>query len=286
MKNLLLTIVVLTATGFTANSQTQPAPNGDFEDWTGFVPDLWFVSEAPGNVMLINQVPGNGGGSAVRVDVIYDSELESYLNPLVQTGPQEAGTFPIDAQYTWCLFDYKFHKVGDDGFNISIEMMDDNDLQMGYGTIYLGTETTTFTTQSLPIGYIEPATKARITFTITDPDEVPEEDGSYFIVDNVRLSETPLDMSTPPAMPALQATLFPNPATHATTLGITLPQASAVELRITDYSGREVQRTTTPCCLPVPTGLPLIQAGWLQGVFLVEIRTDAALVLRRLELEK
>lgn len=280
MKKTLLLIGCFAAFSMAISAQPD-VPNGDFESWSGGSPNDWSNSNilATGSVTQVVGQTGNGCQGAVSQSNFGTDMVPPYINTLVDgTTPY----FEVDGEYPTLMFDYKFTAVQGDFMIASVSVMDAGGSTIGAGAATLS-PSNVFTDGAVGIQYFgSGAARMSITFSIGhDSGEV--HDGSEFIIDNVELSNTVLNVGEAVSNVDFGiSSIYPNPANDFSTISYTLPTPQAVNVELYDLSGRKVfaeslnsgqgEQSYRLDLRSVPTGLYLIQLRTLNEVVTERIR--------------
>lgn len=238
-----------------------PVPNSSFESWTGNAPTSWSNSFAP-----VTQVtPGHTGTYAVQVG---------------STGQLTAGSgngFPVSQTYQYINFYYKFNKVASEYITISVELDDANSTTLQLVNKNDSTASSIFKAVSIPIPVIASGIPATCTIDMYLSGSAPG--GSYFIIDDVSLSNSPLGVEEIQKQ-ALTLQVFPNPAANTVHIRFDATGQKTSTVQLTDITGRVVKEITTSF-----TDLSMDISGIPAGNYIVVIKNDEMMQTKKLVIQ-
>jgi FlgD Ig-like domain len=238
MKKFLFYIPIILFTIFfetkTINAQI---PNGDFESWTNGLPDSFIAYN------ITQSTDKYSGNFAAKGTV--DSLFSQLLAPQLLT------LFPISKVPASLTGYYKFTPLGpNEVLTMVVQLFKDSTFSSylsagGYEQI--GTPATSYNKFTVPIyGDATGATYMDFSMTIEDTSnlENPPVKGSFFIVDDLQLSETATgiteQVSSSPKKFELNQN-YPNPFNPSTNISYSIPDQDFVKLDIYNITGELVK---------------------------------------------
>ncbi len=261
-------------------AQTLLLPNGDFESWAAGYPNQWLGPSNP-NIATVTEVTGNGGGSAARCEVIDSSSSIFDVCRLVNMGDGDF-TFPVDQNYDSLVFDYQFHNEDVDYLFAMMSCTDIDTNDVAFATFFVTNEVTTWTTATVAIPDTSggTATDCQVVFFLFSNGGTGDwpATGSYFMLDNVRLTNDPTGIMEHPNNPVVQATVFPNPTTGIFTIESS-ENISAIEIMNLNgekvYSEKMLNAKSEILNLDIPN-----------GIYFLEITTEQGIAMKKIIIEK
>ncbi len=241
-------------------AQTNPVPNGGFENWNSGDPESWLTTNIPGVVVPITQSSNAHSGSSSIQGTVLTFSNEPYV-PLAQA------FFPVNASYGICSGWYTFSPVGGDSLLVSVIAWR-AETPIGGGSYESGVAVSSFTQFSFPVEYSMPgpADSVWIFITVTSSDSLHA--GTTFLIDDLTLT-SPTGVSTSAPVPSVYslAQNYPNPFNPSTTIGFDVPTRSSVRLTLLNILGQTVGEllsgvvepghTTVTWTATVPSGVYL-----------------------------
>ena len=207
---LLISILILSCCIHAVPTKAQaPVNNGGFENWESvplaFVPDDWKVELSHEFANQVNtQVNESTDGTYSLKLTTVDDPLgtEPYLGFAVlgevgESGP--SGGIPWTEDVDQLQFDAKYDiQSGDIGYAM-VQIYDNSGILIGGGTMsFTGTQTTVLATETLDISYTGTPAEIMIGFVSSDFQNTANAvAGSWMQVDNVRLFNGGMEVSTP-----------------------------------------------------------------------------------------
>jgi hypothetical protein len=235
MKKFLFYIpIILVIIFFETGNIYAQIPNGNFESWTNGEPDSWIAFNI---TQTTDKYSGNFAAKGI-VDSLF-GELSA---------PELLIDFPISKTYASLTGYYKFTAMssGDVLSILVIEHKDSSYITTARGFLSIGTQTTSYNQFTVPIyrDSSNPGGRMDIEITIEDSIHTNPAKGSFFIVDDLQLSETAtgiLDqISSPPKEFKLNQN-YPNPFNPSTKFSYSIPEKALVTIKVFDVLGREIK---------------------------------------------
>src|SRR4051812_37833623 len=200
-----------------------PIPNPSFETWTN--PAYPDGSQYSSNIT--KSTTAHSGQFAVKGE-----KLSGGGDPQLSIGGGNG--FPVSVHYTYLNFYYIFNKAGSDAISVSLFLDNDNTgATVGSASPTITTASATYRAYSVAISYTgSGATTATLDILLQNNTV-----GSYFIIDDISLSTTPLAIEE---IEKESSTLhvFPNPATNAVHIRFEELKGATAAIQITDVTGR------------------------------------------------
>ncbi len=224
-------------------AQQNEVPNPGFENWTGFVPDGWYVNNPGGNEPISQSTDARSGSFAMRGET-----LDFFGNPYPPgfwAGSITSQLVPVSSNYDNLTGYYKFSPAGGDTLFITVNIFDvgNNLLGSGYARIF-GTHTS-YTAFEAPIEYVQSgvADKASIVGVILPEAGQLPAIGTVFLLDDLKFDGAvgirPIADGQIPGQMELRQN-YPNPFNPSTTIEFSLPEATSAKLTIYNMLGEVV----------------------------------------------
>jgi len=217
-----------------------PIPNPGFESWTGNDPLFWMSTNNDPYFTVTPSAQSYTGDSAARGEVISLGPV-GQLAPLLYSGTGGQG-FPVTQYYTELTFWYMSNMLSNDELEVDVLFFDSTSTIIGAGSqAFLGSAAT-YTKGTVPIiaGPGTPST-CIVTFSILNSISGTPNLGSWFIADDVDLSNGPSGMHDPAAVNNLS--VYPVPANDYLYVNSTgSAQLKNTEIKMYDMTGRLVYR--------------------------------------------
>jgi hypothetical protein len=183
MKKLYISLVII----LFASAASAQILNGGFESWTSGEPDDWNTGNVPGLYTPISQsLDPHSGTYALKGEVVDFSgqNYPPYLQPADQYG------FPVSQQYAFFNLWYKLNISITEALFVQAIFTDNTGTTVGYGGTTVSTNTSTYTFLTIPVTYLSTPDRVFILVTITDTSGGSGTLGSYFIIDDLQLTNS------------------------------------------------------------------------------------------------
>ena len=242
-----------------------PVPNPSFENWTNGKPVGWTNSN---NVIQIS--PGHSGQYAVKGDSI--SALRCFN---VNSGIG----FPVTQTYGYLNFYYQFHKVDNEYLTVIAFILDSTGNHANCNLAQMiQTGTDTFQLMSIPFqGYhpnVGPA-NVEIVFHL-DVSSISIPGDSYFMIDDVSLSDSSLTSVSEANADELEFTVSPNPAGNS--INITTGELHDAEVTVYNMLGEALIKNKLD-----GSSRQLDISRFEQGLYIISIKKDGLFASRKFQ---
>lgn len=260
LKHLLACIFIYTASLATAQN---PVPNSSFENWANGKPVDWTYSNN-----VIQTSPGHSGQYAVKG---YNFSALRCFDPWGSNNG-----FPVTQTYAYLNFYYQFHRIADEYLYVTSYTYD------SIGTCYISqnilTGTDTFQPLSIPfVGYIPHVANDTVLIVFhldVNVGSIP--DSSYFVVDDVSLSNSSLTSISEANASDLQFTISPNPASSS--INITTGELHNAEVTVYNMLGEALLKSKWN-----GTSRQLDISHFEQGFYIITVNQDGVFASRKFQ---
>jgi hypothetical protein len=256
---------LFTCSLFTAFLMAQnPVPNPGFESWIGPQPENWFNSTA-----ITQSTDKHSGTYAAKGE-----KTNGGSDPQLSAG--SGNGFSVNSRYTYINFYYKFNKVGNESIEVSL-YMDNPSFTIGQASATISTATSVYKAFSAQISYTGSGNPTDCTVDILI-NNAPV--GSYFIIDDVSLSTSPLGVEeVQKDVPVLD--VYPNPASSF--LKINFPggfQTENATIDITNILGQQLKQA------PLSALSSIDISDLANGNYIVALKSDEMILTRKIQVVK
>lgn len=254
--------VTLLTFAFVGCAFAQNIPNSSFETWSGGDATGWTNSD-----YVTQSTDAHTGTYAAR------AEYTGSGSPTLSVGSGN-GT-PTTTRWGYLNFYYKFNKTGNANITVSL-YMDNPNFTIGQAATTISTGSSTYKAISIPISY---NLSGNPTLCTIDMFLNGSSQGSYFIVDDVTFSATPLALND--AGQYIPFSVFPNPAQSWIKINLEKTADVNTTLQLLDVTGRELKLETL-------TGeVTLLDVSDLpQGLYYVAIKHNGAIETKKIVIER
>jgi hypothetical protein len=234
-----LTVVLIIFTFLFINENYAQIPNSGFEQWSNGNPEGWSTS----NIITPNitqSTDAHSGSYAVRGDVINPGT--GNIIPIIISGLLGSHGFPVSVRYANLTGYYKLGVITTENLSVLVGMFKNGQaIAIGGVQFFAASAYTLFT---VPIYYSSADTpdSCQISITIANNSE-PVNLGAYFLVDDLAFQGVSTGVNEAENLIPDNITLeqnYPNPFNPSTTIRLTIPQQSFVELEIFNTLGEKV----------------------------------------------
>ena len=239
-----------------------PITNSSFETWSnGVYPDGCSNSSN-----LTKSTTAHTGQFAAKGE-----KLSGGGSPQLSIGGGNG--FPVSVHYTYLNFYYIFNKVGTEAISVTLYLDNDNTaVTVGGASPTISTASSTYQAFSVPISYTGTGATSGTLDIVLQNNTV----GSYFIIDDISLSTSPLAVEE---IEKESSTLhvYPNPALNTVQIHLDAVNGKATTILLTDITGktiRELNATSNNITVDI-SDLP-------SGNYIVAVKNDEMIQTKRL----
>lgn len=259
-------------------------PNPGFEDWPGLDPTGWSTTNIQSVVTCITpSSDAHGGSQAARGEVV-----TNFGNPWPPVLHTPAG-FPMTQDHGEFRGYYKLVSAANLEMLVVAMLLDANGQIVAIGETMLP-PAAAYQEFIVPLdhgaGSGEAPASARVQMNFSDGADQPGAIGSYFLVDDLSFSGTPMGITGPSTM-AIPMTVAPMPVPDASTIAFTLPAAMHVTMEVRDVQGRTVHELHNG---PLPQGAHRMpwapSAALADGIYTITLQHDGNLTTQRIVLAR
>lgn len=259
---LLLSVIILQL----AHAQN-PIPNPSFERWTNSLPDTCQFSSAI--TQSTNKHSGQYAAQGEKTNISGDPDLSIGVPIGAVFG------FPVTAAFPHLNFYYIFNKAGTDAIIINVVVKNAATNVIGTSVDTINNATASYKAASFPITYTggSPAT-CSIDITLKNNTV-----GSYFIIDDIALSNVAISGIDNPAQDLIHFSLTPNPANNQLTVLLQQDRYLKTNLQLFDMAGKEIKAMET---ISGKTTIDISDVP--QGIYVVALKQEGNISTRKIQI--
>ncbi len=233
MKIVILLLVIATSPGFSQ------IPNGDFENWATDGPVSWASPNAPDLPQLVTKSTTASSGSFAAKGEVVQWSPGLVVAPFLQTGDDASG-FPYTHRPVKFTGSYIFSPVDGDRFTVSVLLLKNGEA-VGIAARTYSNASPNYAPIEIPFSYLNDDTPDTCVVTIALIGPATGADyhlGSYYIVDDLKLSDAPVSVEEEVAVPSAFSLKqnFPNPFNPETVIRYSVPFGVAGNVTLTVYN--------------------------------------------------
>jgi len=262
--NKIYTLIPVLFFAFISQAQN-PIPNSSFETWTNPA----YPNNCSNSTSITKSTTAHTGQFAAKGEMVSGSP-----EPDLAIGGGNG--FAVSGTYTYLNFYYIFNKVGNETMQVVLYLDNDNTgTTVGLVNSTISTASATYVAKSIPISNTgSGATSGMIDFTLFSNNV-----GSYFIIDDVSLSSTPLAVEDI-QKEAVSLHVYPNLATNVVRLSFDNEQGKETTIQVNNMMGQTVLelRTTTNKTSFDVSQLPA-------GNYVVAVKNEEAILTKQLMIQ-